>query len=130
MALLLGEEVALHRDTTYSTLAASGQVLFGIVMDPAGPIKVQWQNGQYSDALVATELDKILGLSGSTQQVVTFNDATDGIDSPEYQGVVVRRYSRQREGAGATVVYVLIKLLSSGEYLEVLASAIREVSGR
>jgi hypothetical protein len=131
MAIGVGDEVAMKRVLTDETLASRGNVLFGLcdVVDAANR-DILWENGKYTAAIPATALDKIAGVA-APQSVVTFTDALDGVDSPSYQGTIVRRYTRQAAGAGAEVSFTLVRLLSNPEELvEVLSSAIQVQAGQ
>jgi hypothetical protein len=123
MALTDLDQVALARVLADSTLAARGNVLFGIVIGAAGA-SVLWENGELTLGLTpATILDKIVGVNAD-QRVVTFTDGTGGVNSPAYRGTIVRRYTRQLNGADTIVSFTLIRLLSNGQLMEVPSSAV------
>lgn len=133
MALVVGDEVARARALGDETLQVCPSVLFGTVMvvttGPPATVDVLWENGAVAEGVPPTLLDKIDGTE-SPQDVVTFTDGTGGVISPEYQGVVVRRYSRQNNGADAAPQFVLARSISSGQTWEALASAVEAVPGR
>ncbi len=127
MAIAAGDEVALARNPAKATLAVRGNVLFGLALNT--DVDVIWENGQQSDAVVTTQLDKILGtdnpLGGG--KVVTFVDSGGDNKSPEYRCVVVRGYSRQLNAVGDVTEYVLMKSLASGQLYEVLETQVEVV---
>jgi hypothetical protein len=127
MALSDGDEVALIRDPTAQTLAARGNVLFGILVD-AGSDSVVFENGLEA-SVPGAQLDKIVG-ENAQQVAVTFTDATSGVNSPEYRATIVRKYTRQPAGTGDALSFTLIRLVSNGQLLEVPSSAVTTLSGQ
>ncbi len=128
MALANGDEVALARDLTGQSLSVRGKVLFGLVNASAGT-DVLWENGVLAQGIAAaTMLDKIVG-QNAPQSRVTFTDGSDGLGSPSYSGTIVRRYTRQLNGASTTASYTLVRL-DNGEYVEVPTTAIQVLEGQ
>jgi len=123
MAIAAGDEVALIRLST-STLGSRGNVLFGIVTDASSNCNVVFENGQYVEGIPPTSLDKITGQDSTDASVAIFSS-----DSPEYRSVIVRRYTRQTNGAGATTAYTLLRSLASGQMYEALTSEVTELAG-
>lgn len=123
MSLVAGDEVALIRKPGV-TLGVSGNVLFGTVADVSSDTDVVWENGETSEGVPGTVLDKIVGESSAEAKVATFSDL-----SPEYQCVVVRRYTRQTNGAGDTTSYTLLRSIATGQLYEALSSSVSFLNG-
>jgi hypothetical protein len=132
MALANGDVVAPHLES--GTVKAQPQPpTFGVVDDAAG-VDVLWQDGSLQTAITAVSLDKLGTPTGdnlSGQRVMV--DVSPGSSfqaSADYQGVVVDLYTRDPAGSGSPGAdLALVKLLSSGLYLEVLASQCTVVAG-
>lgn len=129
MAIAVGDEVALARAASTPTLAARGDVLFGLAIAVSAPnCTVLWQNGQEATTVPTAELDKIVG-QNTSKKCVTFNDSNAG-SSSEYTCAVVRAYSRDTNGAGSPVNYVLMRSLNTDIHYEAPSAAVVEVPGQ
>jgi hypothetical protein len=133
MAIIAGDEIALKRVLVDPTLAVRGNVLFGLalIVDEDSLVTVIWENGvQPIDTIASDMLDKITG-ENAPQDVVTFLDATSGVNSPEFAGTIVRRYTRQTDGTGATPSFTLVRLLSNQrELVEIPTGSVSSLAGR
>jgi len=129
MALAVGHEVAYFQDVANNSYTArNGDFAFGVVADDAGgDFDVLWENGTYVADVPGAALDKITSVAAGAAagSVVSF-----GGNSPEYYGILVRAYNRQPAGTGTTTPYALIRLISTGELVEVPFTSVAVVTGR
>ena len=129
MALSNGDIVAYHQpnaNTTYDV--RDGEFLFGVVDDATGT-DVLWSDGTFSSSITAANsLDQIVSVSQPALigKVVSMGDGF----SPEYQGIVLRTYSRDLNGGGSAATFALVELLSTGRKIEVRSALLFPVVGR
>jgi len=127
MALANGDRVAYAQPVSAVSYAnRDGNFVFGIICDATG-VDVLWSNGTFAQGILNTTLDKIGDASSSNIGKVV---NVSGAESPELTGIVVRVYSRQNNGAGAETSYTLIRLLLTGQLIEVPTSSVEPVLGR
>ena len=129
MPLSNGDIVAYHQPNANITYdVRDGEFLFGVVDDATGT-DVLWSDGTFSSTITAANsLDQILSVSQPSLigKVVAMGDGF----SPEYQGIVLRTYTRDLNGAGSAVAFALVELLSTGRKIEVRSSLLVPVTGR
>lgn len=129
MAIVAGDQVALIRNPSSSTLQVSGSVLFGIVFDTSSNNKVAWENGQVAEGIPSAQLDKISPEVPTCGQAVAVFTDSGGVASPEYRCVAVRGYTRQPAGAGSAASFVLLRSLSTGQLYETPSDFVETVDG-
>ena len=123
MALVVGDEVALIR-TAGDTLGALGNVLFGRVTDVASDTEVLWENGELTQGIPGSVLDKIVAETDAEAKVAAFSDL-----SPAYQAVVVRKYTRQTNGSGTITSYTLLRAIQTEQLYEALSTTVNYLNG-
>ncbi len=133
MALAIGDIVSPHLDAT-SVNPQPQPPSFGIIDDTSSGYDVLWEDGKTSNVVTANSLDKIEAASGdnvSGQRVfVNLSPGSSFQPSSDYQGVVLAVYKRDQGDSGSpTADLALVKLISSGAYLEVLRSQCTPVAG-
>jgi len=126
MVLAAGNEVA-YTQTGASYGLRNASFAFGIIVDDsADPLfDVLWENGTRSDGIPGLQLDKIEAVGALPAGLVVSVG-----NSPEYYGILVRAYNRDNNDAGVLVPVGLVRLLSSGQLLEVPFASIDTVTGR
>lgn len=145
MALAAGDVVSmtqfsfLNQNGLLGPLVQAQPPSFGIVAtDPnAGSVAVLWEDGRYDAAIPTTALDRIgvpdAGMVAELQGFVLKTDPAVGSqqESPEFQGIAVTFYTRDKNGAGTpSETLCLMRLNFFGTYRELLASALTTVGGR
>lgn len=144
MALVAGNEVALMNGDPFGAanpFNRNGDILFGRVIAVGATVDVLWENGQYTETVVAAIVfDKIDAVSDVVAQGVqgkvvypltpANNSFGNVVSSPEYRCIVVRVYQRQRDGAGEQATYVLLRSLQTGQLFESLLSQVALVDGQ
>jgi len=131
MALLIGDIVSPH--LVSGTVQAQPQPpTFGVVDAAEGDINVLWEDGRLVANLDPQALDKIEAptadaLSGQ-RVIINLAPSASFQASSDFQGDVIDVFRRdQGDGDNPTADLVLVKLLSSGLYFEVLASRVTVV---
>lgn len=133
MAIAKGDVVSPHL-ASGTTKAQPQPPRFGVVDNAPGDIDVLWEDGKLVTGIDPASLDKIEApavdaLSG--QRVIANLVPTGSVQgSADYQGVVVDLYKRDPAGSGSPGNdQALVKLLSSGLFVEVDASDCSAVAG-
>lgn len=144
MALAVLNEVSLINGliaAAADVFTRRGDVLFGIVIaEAAGVVDVVWENGQVSENVTTAAggpLDLISAPAGSIAayqgKIVLPLPAASGVNnvqSFEYKCEVVRGYARQRNGAGASADFLLLKNLSTGKLFESRPGDVEVIPGQ
>lgn len=139
MPVAVDEEVALVNGATIGSsdpFSRNGNILFGRVIGVGATVDVLWENGQYTEtAVAAIAYDKITPgvaapLVGRVVYPLPAAPGSANTHSPEYRCLVVRVYNRQRDGAGDTATYVLLRNLSTGQMYEALSSTVQVIDGQ
>lgn len=132
MALTNGDPVSPHLKAANVTPQPQPPK-FGVVDLDSG-VDVLWEDGLLQTAITALSLDKIEppaadGLSGQ-RVIVNLSPGAGFQAATDYQGIVLMVFKRdQADGGTATEDLALVKLISTGAYLEVLASVCTVVPG-
>lgn len=152
MALVVGDVVSMSQFDWLNLSGLLGPLeqaqppKFGIVtatdVGPPATVDVLWEDGRNDNAAAGTDipivaLDKInvpdAGLVATLQGfVLKTNPSTAAqAESPEFQGIAVTFYTRQKAGTGTVSdTLCLMRLNFSGTYRELLASTLQVVAGR
>ena len=128
MTIAAGQEVALTMLAANAAFNRRGTVLFGIVIlhadGPPTANTVVWENGQVSEDIPDNYLDVIAnGDVGNAGRVVK---PYSQVLSAEYSATVVRTYTRQVAGAGATPAFVLMRT-RDGQMIEAPVAAVTPI---
>ena len=131
MALSVGQQVAYAvpiAATAYEL--RDGNFVFGVVSAVTGAdTDVLWSNGTFSEGITSTNaLDLIVPfVSPLAGKMVSFGTA----NTAQYYGILVRTYTRQLNGADpAAVAFALIRLVNTGQLVEVLNTLVAAVTGQ
>jgi len=130
MALSNGNLVSPH--LVSGTVKAQPQPpKFGIVDDESG-VDVLWEDGRLQTGITNASLDNIEPPASNVltgqRVIVNVSPGASFQQSSDYEGLVVLLFKRDRDDGGSpTADLALVKLLSSGLYLEVLASQVTVV---
>lgn len=138
MAFVVGSIVAVPNNGGPLTDPIQSQLSppnFGVVaVTTADPLfEVLWNNGTYDDAVPGAVLDELVEpdvteINRLRGKIVQLNVIPA---SPEYQGMVVNLYKRDRGSAGTPGPNLaLVKALNQNFYFEVTASQLDPVPGR
>jgi len=137
VALTDGDIVAVY--TGFNSRFTPQPAMFGVYKLHLASRDVLWMSGLQTTGISAgTSLDKIADPAAAGQatigKVVQIAPPTvSGVDVQEpsaaLQGIAVSAYSRQRNGAGAEVEFVLVALFGGGWY-EALTSVITVLDDR
>ena len=126
MAIVAEDIVAVHLSDA-SVKMQPQPPIFGHVEDVDTTVDVLWEDGKQSSSSPQNALDKILPPTANalTGQRVFVNMAPSANFQPssDYQGLVLNLYQRDQGGGGSpTADLALVKLLTSGMYVEVPAA--------
>ena len=132
MALANGDIVSPHLAAT-NVDPQPQPPKFGIVNDDGSGVDVLWEDGKLVSTIAANSLDKIEPKSADTwsgKRVMVDRTGGTGQASADYQGIVLSVHKRDQADAGSpTGDLALVKLISTGAYLEVPVSQLSVVSG-